>query len=211
MEEMARIYGFENYWWVRQRIKGNPTIEYRTSVDENDGRLNYWIDLIDRYGPPPGSQVLEVGCAHGALLAALNRKGYVCVGVEPDSRTADWTREKTGLDVRAGFFPDVSLPKVELFLAMDVIEHSSDPLNFMRGVRDILISGGVAILQTPIDRYDYKPPFGELFSSAFDDLEHLFIFTNRSIARLAELTGLEVIENRERLWLHHEVVVLKKP
>jgi len=154
---------------------------------------------------------VEVGCAHGVLLARLGAQGYHCVGVEPDVRTAEWTRRHTGLDVRAGFFPGVELPNCDLFLALDVIEHSPEPAGFMKAAAQLLTSGGVAIIQTPVDRYNYQPPFGERFEAAFDDLEHLYLFTDKAVRELARRSELEIVTLSERLWLHHEVCVFRKP
>lgn len=208
-EQLGRLYTFDMYWHRRQQSKGYPTIEQRPAHDRSDGRVQYWLDLISRFGPPSGLAI-EVGCAHGVLLADLSARGYECVGVEPDERTADWVRNSLNLDIRAGFFPSVDLPACDMFLAFDVLEHSHDPLGFFRQMAHLLRANGVAILQTPIDRYDFRPPFGERFEAAFDDLEHLYLFTDQAIRRLAESVGLQVVNLQERLWLHHEICVLKK-
>jgi 2-polyprenyl-3-methyl-5-hydroxy-6-metoxy-1,4-benzoquinol methylase len=153
--------------------------------------------------------VVEVGCGSGVLLVELRTRGYECIGVEPDEQTAEWGRESRGLDVRPGFFPDVDLPKCDLFLAFDVIEHALDPEAFMKEVAQLLNPGSVAIIQTPIDRYGYQPPFKNMFDAVFDDLEHLYIFTTQSIHRLEDTTGFITVA--EDSWqLAHEVVVLRK-
>lgn len=208
-EELKRIYSFDLYWHIRHQLKGQPTIEYRSISDRSDGRVDYWLGLIKRYGPLTG-RVIEVGCGHGVLLIELKARGYECIGVEPDEKTVIWTIKNTGLDVRAGFFPSIELPNCDLFLAFDVIEHSPDPLAFMKGVAKLLNSGCVAIIQTPIDRYGYKPPFGERFEAAFDDIEHLYIFTDKAMQELAQCSGLQIVNMVERLWLHHEVCIFRK-
>jgi SAM-dependent methyltransferase len=208
-EELKRLYSFGLYWHTRARLKGHPTIERRPLTDRSDGRLDYWLSLIDRYSPSPG-RVVEVGCAHGVLLSELKVRGYECIGVEPDERTADWTKQNAGLDVRPGFFPGIDLPHCNLFLAFDVIEHSPNPLAFMSKIAQLLKPAGIAIIQTPIDRYTFQPPFGERFSDAFDDIEHLYLFTNKAMKELADRVRLEIINGDERLWLHHEICIFKK-
>jgi 2-polyprenyl-3-methyl-5-hydroxy-6-metoxy-1,4-benzoquinol methylase len=208
-EELKRLYSFDLYWHTRARLKGHPVIEYRPLNDRSDGRVNYWLGLIERYGPPSG-RVVEVGCAHGVLLAELKARGYGSIGLEPDERTAEWARQNTGVDVRPGFFPNVDLPSCDLFMAFDVIEHSPNPELFLKGAAELLNPGGVAIIQTPIDRYDYQPPFGERFRAAFDDIEHLHLFTDGAMQELARRSGLQPVNMTERLWLHHEVCVFKK-
>ena len=207
--ELKRLYSFDLYWHARQQLKGHPTIEHRPENDRSDGRVDYWLKLIERYGPSAG-RVVEIGCGSGVLLVELKARGYECIGVEPDEKTAEWAGQNMGLDVRPGFFPDVDLPKCNLFLAFDVIEHCPDPEGFMRDGAQLLNPGGVAIIQTPIDRYDDEPPFGERFKDAFDDIEHLHLFTNKAMQELAQRSGLQIVSKGERLWLHHEVCVFGK-
>ena len=208
-EELEHIYSFDFYWHSRSRLRGHGTIEDRPSIDKRDGRLEYWLNLIERVAARSG-RVVEVGCAHGLLLAELKARGYQCVGLEPDPKTAAWTHQNTGLDVRAGFFPDVQLPECDLFLAFDVLEHSPNPLLFLGAVSNLLSPGGIAIIQTPIDRYSFQPPFAERFSDAFSDLEHLFLFTDKAMQQLSRRVGLQIVNQTERLWLHHEICVFEK-
>lgn len=206
--ELNRLYSFDLYWRTRQQVKGHPTIEQRSVNDRSDGRVEYWLGLIERYTRPAGL-VVEVGCAHGVLLVELMTRGYECIGVEPDRRTTDWVRENMGVDVRPGFFPYVELPKCDLFLAFDVIEHSPVPEAFMKGAAQLLNSGGVVIIQTPIHSPDHQPPFRYMLDKVFDDLEHMYIFSTESIRRLGETAALEVIA--EDSWrLAHEIVVFRK-
>jgi len=207
-EELTRIYAFDLYWHTRQRVKNHPTIEDRSANDLSDGRVDYWIDLIARCGPAEG-RVVEVGCAHGVLLVELRARGYECVGVEPDERTAAWTARQTGLDIRSGFFPDVEVPECDLFLALDVIEHSLEPARFMKGAARCLKPDGIVVIQTPIGEDGNERPFDGMFDKVFDDLEHLHVFVERSLRLLAERSGLSVI-GRESWRLAHEVTVLKK-
>lgn len=208
-EDLQKLYSMDLFWRTRQTMRGHPTIENRAALYRSDGRLNQWLSLIEQYGPSNG-RVIEVGCAPGVLLQELHERGYECLGVEISNDVADWMRQRIGLDVRSGFFPGVDLPPCHLFLAFDVLEHSPCPKDFMREVSRCLLPNGVAIIQTPIDRYDYEPPFGER-SDMFDDLEHLFLFTNNAMEALALEAGLEIVSLEERIWLAGEICVFRKP
>lgn len=207
-EDLKRLYSFDLYWHTRQRLKHHPAIEQRSTNDRSDGRVDYWLALIKRYGPPRGL-VVEVGCAHGVLLVELRAHGYECIGVEPDEQTAEWTRQAAGLDIRPGLFPNVSLPRCDLFLAFDVIEHALDPLSFVAGAREVLRGGGVAIFQTPVPGDDHGRPFGEMFDKVFDDVEHQYIFTWKSLSQLAGRCGFRSIAVDS--WrVAHEIIVLER-
>lgn len=191
-DDLPKLYAFETYWHTRQQVRGYPIIEQRPSYDRSQGRLGRWLEIVKRYGLPRG-QVIEVGCAHGTLLAELKQRGYECIGVETDEQLAAWSRKNTAVDIRVGFFPGVPLPNCDIFIALDVIEHSPCPDDFMREAGRLLSPAGIAIIQAPIDRHESEPPFGEFFEYAFDDLEHMYVFTPESIRKLADTAGLEII------------------
>jgi 2-polyprenyl-3-methyl-5-hydroxy-6-metoxy-1,4-benzoquinol methylase len=172
--------------------------------------VSYWLDLISRYAAA-GGRVIEIGCGSGVLLSELSNRGYECIGVDVDEKSAAWIRKNTGLDIRSGIFPDVALPSCDLFLALDVLEHTKRPHEFLRRAAGLLASGGIAIIQAPIDRYNYRPPFGKRFKDAFDDLEHLFLFTDKAMRDLGEYSGLETVSLNETLWLMGELAVFRKP
>ncbi len=208
-EELERLYSIDLYWRTRQRLKGIPTIEDRAALYRADGRLDQWLGLVAKYGPS-GGRVIEVGCAPGVLLEELSARGYDCLGVEISPDVAEWLRRTTGIEIRSGAFPGIELPQCDLFLSFDVWEHSYAPQDFLREVARCLRPGGVAIIQTAVERYDYTPPFG-VRQDMFDDVEHLFLFTDRAIEALAREAGLEIVSLTECLWLAGEVCVFRRP
>jgi 2-polyprenyl-3-methyl-5-hydroxy-6-metoxy-1,4-benzoquinol methylase len=204
--QLARLYAFDLYWHGVQTRMGFPTIEERTQHDLADGRVDYWLDVVQRFGPGTGHAV-EVGCAHGVLLAALQQRGYRCTGVEPDAQTAAWTTRHTGIPVRAGFFPAVTLEPCDLFLAFDVIEHVPDPVAFLRGARALLRPGGVTIIQTPVERHEFANPFSER-PDFFDDLQHLYLFSEPSFRRLVLQAGFVLVALEDATQKLGQVAVL---
>lgn len=190
-EALKEMYSLNNYWRVRQRVMGVPPIEKRADLYRADGRLQYWLDLVRQYGPRSGN-VIEIGCAPGTLLSELTQLGFSCIGVEPDSSVAEWINRNTKVRVVQGLFPEVDLPKCDLFLAFDVAEHTPDPVAFWRGIANTLRSGGRAIVQTPIECSDYARPF-KTRRDFFDGLEHLYLYTDTSIQKLAEIAKLDLI------------------
>jgi 2-polyprenyl-3-methyl-5-hydroxy-6-metoxy-1,4-benzoquinol methylase len=204
------LYSLDNYWRYRQKeIKGHPTIEERTQNDLNDGRVRFWLDTIHQHTTEAGVAV-EAGCGHGVLLSQLHAEGWKTVGVEVHEETAHWVRQETGLDVRVGIFPEVPLPSCDLFLALDVIEHASDPVAFAAKIFELLNGGGIAIIQTPLHDGKQDPPFAHRFPDVFDDIEHLFVFNRDSIGRLVAEAGFTVLSNHLAWQPCHEILVVSK-
>jgi SAM-dependent methyltransferase len=142
-------------------------------------------------------------------LAALRDRGYQCIGVELSEDVSDWIADAMHVEVRTGRFPGIQLPQCDLFLAMDVLEHSLHPREFVEEVSRLLVSGGTAIIQTPIERDDYRCPFRGR-PELLDDLDHAFVFSDRSLLRLVELAKLHLVSLDSGWRLGHEVVVLRK-
>jgi len=210
---LKKLYSLDIFWRAKPRSRAIPDIEKRGQLYRTDGRLAFWLSIIERW-KPTGNQVVEVGCAPGILLQELSKRGYDCLGVELTQEVANWVHEHTGLQVISGRFPDVNLPPCDLFLAFDVLEHCYDPVGFMNKVYEVLACGGKAIIQSPIVRpeqgYDTMKPFGNNFKRMFDAKEHVFIHSSSSLRRLAELAGLSILNDKLKWRSGHEVVIFKK-
>jgi SAM-dependent methyltransferase len=189
-------------------MRGFPAIEQRGELYRTDGRLARWLELVERFAPSAHT-VVEIGCAPGVLLQELAARGRRCIGVEINIEVAAWMRRQTNLDIRGGYFPGISLPTCELFLAFDVLEHSPSPVAFFAEAARLLVPGGIAIIQTAVDRYDFSTPFGER-RDLFDDVEHLFLFTDLAMLRLARMAGLEILDDQTNTFVGGELCVLRK-
>jgi 2-polyprenyl-3-methyl-5-hydroxy-6-metoxy-1,4-benzoquinol methylase len=208
-EGLKEFYSLDGYWRIAQKAYSTPPIEKRGELYRSDGRLDYWLDLVNRYAPKPCSAI-EVGCAPGILLSELARRGYRCVGVEPHNSTAQWIRQNVGVEVHEGTFPEIELPKCDLFLSFDVAEHTPTPLGFWSGIADLLNPGGVAILQTPIERSDYENPFKDR-PDFFDGIQHLYLYSDKSVEKLTRMANLELVVIEDAISTLGQTCVLRKP
>lgn len=206
---IEKFYSYEGYWQQRQQSKQHPTLWERQQLLEADGRVEHWIAAIERHTGSTRGTVVEVGCAEGTLLLRLRKLGWQTVGIEPDAATASGVRERTGLDVRAGVFPDVAAPACDLFVACDVLEHVPDPLSFLRAARAALRPGGILFLQLPLIE-KAQPDFGHMTEKVFDPQEHVFIYSRDALATLLETAEFEVLENHDAWRRAHEIVIARR-
>jgi len=208
-EALKEFYSLDGYWRIAQKAYKTPPIERRGELYRSDGRLNYWLELVDRYAPKP-CKAIEIGCAPGILLSELSGRGYECVGVEPHDSTAQWIRENVHVKVLEGIFPGVQLPKCDLFLSFDVAEHTPTPLGFWEGIADVLNPGGIAILQTPIERTDYENPFKGR-PDFFDGIQHLYLYSDKSVKKLTQMANLELLALEDAIGTLGQSCILRKP
>jgi 2-polyprenyl-3-methyl-5-hydroxy-6-metoxy-1,4-benzoquinol methylase len=206
---IAKFYSYEGYWQQRQQSKLHPTLWERQQLLEADGRVQCWIDAIERHTGGQRGTAVEVGCAEGTMLLHLRQLGWQTVGIEPDGQTAEGVKSRTGLDVRAGVFPDVPAPECELFIACDVLEHVPDPLRFLAAARAALRPGGLIFVQLPLMEKE-QPDFGHMTEKVFDPQEHVFIYSREAVATLLETAEFEILENNTAWRRAHEIVIARR-
>ncbi|HZZ83574.1 MAG TPA: methyltransferase domain-containing protein [Anaeromyxobacteraceae bacterium] len=116
------------------------------SPDTSWGKL---LDLV-----PEGALVLDVGCGHGALAAALAaRKRCRVIGIETNSEAAATARTRCDR-VFVGTVEEVlEQPGVpmdfDVVVASDVLEHLLDPVRVLERLAQVLKPGGALVASVP--------------------------------------------------------------
>jgi len=152
---------------------------------------------------PPGSRVLDVGCATGYLAAELNNRGCAVAGVEPDPVAAAVAREHVDPliegDVEgAELWPALeAIGPFDVVICGDVLEHLRNPWRTLDQLAALLRPGGLAIISVPniahwtarresiLGRFDYQ-------QWGIFDHTHLRFFTRATAHALVQSAGLTV-------------------
>lgn len=153
---------------------------------------------------PRGARVLDVGCGTGVLTEQIrDRCEAEVVGIEPNPIRAEKGRER-GLDVRTGVFDAEAARKLghfDVIVLADVIEHIAEPAHLLKAMHEALAPGGRIIASVPNvahwtlrlnllrGRFEYQP-------LGLMDETHLRWYTLRSLTRLFEDCGYEVVQTR---------------
>lgn len=124
----------------------------------SEGASDKWVAEFDRIDfslvrsqLPKDSRpkaVLDVGCFTGQLLTSLPKQ-YGLYGVEPNSAAAAIARAR-GIEIIARTANELAScdQQFDVISACDVIEHVSNPLDFLRQLRPLVRSGGRIIIST---------------------------------------------------------------
>ena len=158
---------------------------------------------------PPGTRVLDVGCAAGYLAAPLAAAGCRVTGVESDAAAADSAREHCE-SVTVGDFerPETraALPgPFDVVIFGDVLEHMADPWSALEATAELLAPGAIVIASIPnIAHWSarlqlLRGRFPQAESGLFD-ATHLRFFTRRSARELATRTGYRVEREQFTRW-----------
>lgn len=146
----------------------------------------------------PGGRLLDVGCATGNFLYEMARRGtWETYGVEPNSKAAQYARQRLGLNVFTGTlrqarFPDDYFDVVSLW---NVLEHLHDPMGDLREVNRVLRHGGLLVLSLPnVESLDAWL-FGQYWVG-WDIPRHLHVFPRPTLKRLLAATGFALLDER---------------
>jgi len=154
-------------------------------------------------GIPPGSSVLDVGCATG-FLAGVLAETLSCevTGVELNAQAAEKAREHC----KRVIIGDIASPEMwaeiseryDVLVFADILEHLADPSAVLRQAHDWLAIGGQVIISLPNVAY-HKVRLG-LLCGKFEytaygvlDDSHLRFFTRASARRLIESCGYRIV------------------
>jgi 2-polyprenyl-3-methyl-5-hydroxy-6-metoxy-1,4-benzoquinol methylase len=141
----------------------------------------------------PGGTVLEIGCAEGIFLKALEQHGYTVQGVEISSWASEFARTTLGLQVLTGSLMTSSFPPgcFDIVYMGDVLEHLYDPLATLKKVASLLKSDGVFIANTPnIQSLSFHMLRAKWRVIAPE--RHLYYFSPASVRRAVEQAGLKL-------------------
>ena len=159
--------------------------------------MNKRCRLVDRAVPARAGQTrrhLDVGCASGLFMEAMQSRGWQVEGVELNEAAARATSARLGVPVfigpfEAAHYPDASFEAVTMW---DVLEHLHDPLASLRELRRIVRPGGVLFVRVP-NAASYVARLCGRYWVGYDLPRHMTVFTPKTLRRALGQAGFEQI------------------
>ncbi|HAH20739.1 MAG: hypothetical protein A2Y00_07380 [Omnitrophica WOR_2 bacterium GWF2_43_52] len=174
-------------------------------VRQRKARVRMWkrrIKIVNRFFNNAG-RLLDVGCGEGLFLELSKADGWDVTGTEFSSFAVHYIKEKLGIEAYEGDVTDIDVgsEKFDAVTLWHVLEHTKNPLEVLKKIRDIISDNGVLIVAVPnlnnkISQVIYRFLKGKrlhLFSPADREL-HLVFFTPASIRMVLDKAGFDVIE-----------------
>ena len=129
-------------------------------------------------------RVLDIGCGNGSLLRALRTywPDAALLGCDP---SRDSIAQGFGEDVRLWTGTAANLPadvSADLVIAVNVIEHTLDPIGFLTALRAVLQPDGLMVIVCPDGA---RPGLDLLF------VDHVFSFGREHVGTLLSRAGLQ--------------------
>ena len=139
---------------------------------------------------------VEIGSNDGYLIKQFNGRFERTLGIDSSSAMCELAKAEGVTAVQGLFSQDTAeqivqqYGKADLVMANNVFNHANDPVNFARGVADILSDCGVFVFEVP--------SWSEMVSSGrFVDMvyhEHPSYFTVKSVCNLLAQAGMIVTD-----------------
>jgi 2-polyprenyl-3-methyl-5-hydroxy-6-metoxy-1,4-benzoquinol methylase len=158
------------------------------------------LALEKRFGfIKPGLRILDIGCGYGALLAACRDERQCKVtGIEPAPSACSTAKEWFGLTLIEDTFEEAE-PQgpFDRITAIHTIEHTNDPVAFLKHCGDLLTPDGLLYIECP----NLLRPTAGFPWPRFLEKDHLCQFTNVTMRMAAVAAGLNICEMDDRTHL----------
>lgn len=199
-KEYYKSWGFESDNNVVASLKKTSAFKY--------------LEIIKKY--KENGKFLDIGCAFGFFLEIADKNGYDTYGVELSPYSSKIAKDKFGTKIFNGQLEEAKFPNqyFDIISMIDLLEHISEPLNFMKEVKRILKSDGIIVIITPNTSSFSRKLLGSKNWFHYK-LEHLFYFNKKSLSFLMEKLNFEVIDSRRAVkamnldYLQHQFCVFK--
>ncbi len=201
-----RVLVCECCWLVQAEVHSRATEIFKADYAYFSSFSEVWVAHARRYVEEitaelkldQSSFVIEVASNDGYLLSNFVDIEVPCLGIEPTSSTAEAARTK-GVPTLERFFGEElaneiieSNGQADLLIANNVLAHVPEPLDFLKGVRLVLASSGVAT-------FEFPHLMNLIEQNQFDTIyhEHFSYLSFTSTVDMMERSGLNVFRVQE--------------
>lgn len=171
--------------------------DFDSSSEADNASRTYMYYLKKHYPNFPRKSVMDIGTGEGSFLKYLyEEKAEKIVGVEPSVAPI----KKADARIRDCIVNDVFRAEdykkeeqdFDLISCFQTIEHIPNPEQQLRGIYDILKKGGIVYIVC----HNYRSFVNRLLGmkSPIYDIEHLQLFSKKSIVRLLKKSGYQDIK-----------------
>ncbi len=150
------------------------------------------LKLIDKFSKK--GKILDVGTAGGSFLKVARDDGWEVEGVEPNKWLCNWSKEHYNLDIKQGTIYDQKFKdnEFDVVTLWDVLEHVTEPKKTLEECNRIIKKDGLLVVNYP----DVGSAVAKLMGKRwiFYLSVHLFYFDKKTIRKILEETGFEVVK-----------------
>ena len=131
--------------------------------------------------------VADIGCGGGAFLDCVRGLAKKTIAIEPSEvyRKSLFERGNVVYPYMQDALKDFS-QKIDTIVSFDVIEHVSNPIEFVEQANGLLASGGKCIIGTPTDAPVMRELLGNDYNSFLFSTQHPWVLSEGTFKVMAE-------------------------
>lgn len=171
--------------------------DYSYTSSNSEFAKQHWMKFAQDTIYIHGSKlkVLEIGSNDGFLLEQYRAKGWEVIGIDSSEAMARIANE-AGIPTLHEIFDQKVAEKLaktnanfDLIVANNVLNHSNDPLDFLKGVEKLLSNQGKFVFEVPYW-------LSSVQTVSFDQIyhEHISYFTIASLMKITDQTGMSFVD-----------------
>jgi len=161
--------------------------------NDPEGPYKYAIEEVEKNGGFAGKKVLEVGCGPGRFLNACAERGAVVTGFDISPEAVRLAKERFGLELTSVDLNNLPEPDpqgvFDLVFAFEIIEHVRRPVEFLRRLKNFMVSKGRLFISTP-NFYLFRS-MGSIAPALNQCAEHLHYLEPETLASCLKKSGLQ--------------------
>ena len=166
------------------------TLEWHLNESEFYHRIySKGLDLINKNSD--NCKVLDIGCSSGFFLSIAQKLGMDAFGIEPNQLEAAYA-QRNGINVLGSSISSLDHNQsFDLITLWDVLEHIPNPVDYIQSLIKYLNPNGLIFVQVPSSDSLAAKIMRE-HCNMFDGVEHLTLFSKRSLNIAFSAAGLEL-------------------
>jgi 2-polyprenyl-3-methyl-5-hydroxy-6-metoxy-1,4-benzoquinol methylase len=179
------------YW--REEFAWKSVLKSQPQLDMDILKFGYGLDLAASY--LEGSKdLLDIGAGNGDFVLLAKERDWQAVAMELNLESvANLERSGVQVIVRPMELADIAPDSFNLVTMWEVLEHLTEPKNVLHEVRRVLPARGLLLILVPNVNSLVTRLLHER-SDTFGGHSHLNHFNPKSLTKLLEITGFEILE-----------------
>ena len=187
-DNVLQVFDVKNYDYYKDKVTKKQEDLYSSITTK---RYNSLLEHLQRFRK--NNAVFDIGCGIGHFLSVAKKMNWQAKGIEISPDAVKICND-FNLDVTCQDFLQVDIKRdyYDIVTMFEVLEHLTQPKEYLLKANKILRKGGVIVITTPnfncLTRILLKERWRLI------DKEHLFYFTPGSFKKLIHDTNFRVLE-----------------
>ena len=172
---------------------------YQDSSVPRRAQMRVLLDLALK-SRPHARTLVDIGAGTGLMVAEARALGLNAQGIEPSRWCVETAAAVNQVDLLCGTVQELTnqLGRYDIVTLVDVIEHTVDPLEMLRGAAALLSPGGALLVVTPNIGSVTARLMGRWWWH--HRVAHVGYFNRRSMRRLLHEAGLRLESETNATW-----------